>query len=150
MKRSTLIAFAWLVLVANIGVNAQSEPTKIFRCKAQGRVTFADRPCGGESTEVALGPINSFNSDSTSGRNPPSPANTSGAIKSSDSSSDGGSIAAEQLRQQQQEQHRCQQLSNQLDALQAKLRSGYTAKQHNSLQQRRRLLEEQLRQSRCR
>lgn len=149
MKLVILIVFTWLTMAASFDAAAQSAPTKIFRCEVQGRVTFADRPCGAQHNEVALGPVNSFKADSNSDRKSSATLDSS-ITNRTRSTGEVGSIAAEQLRQKQQQQKRCQQLSNQLDALQAKLRSGYTAKQHNSLQQHRHRLEEQFRQSRCR
>jgi hypothetical protein len=151
MKIVVSIVVAWLSAGASMGAHAQSATAKIFRCEVDGRVTFSDRPCGGPLDEVAIGPVNTFKAiDSDPSQKPPSTLGVPNANGPKIASGTAGSMAAEQLRQKQQEQQRCQQLSSRLEDLQAKLRSGYTAKQHNSLQQRRRRLEEQIRQSRCR
>jgi hypothetical protein len=116
---------------------------KIFRCVEQGTVTFRDTPCADSrsSEEVTLPPVNSFAATKSTG------ASAARTDKPASVRSDNeASIAEEQKRARQQ----CERLSEQIAAIETKLRAGYTAKQGEQLRERLRELERRKRSERCR
>jgi hypothetical protein len=163
MRRAAML-FALVLTATNpvagyADVASQSSSTRIFRCELEGTVTFSDRPCVDQTSEIVLKPYNSFDADSRGSRfdakvhqSNRRSANSAekGDSQAANAPGDKGSIAAEQLKQKLQAQQRCVGMSKQLKSVEAKLRTGYTAKQHDVLQARRRNLEEQLRRARCR
>jgi hypothetical protein len=115
---------------------------RVYRCTVDGRLTFSDRPCpnASDATEIEVSAVNSYSA--------PEPARTRSAPekRAPPQNRNNESIAAEQSRAKQQ----CARLRLQLDSLEEKLRSGYTAKEDRKLHERQRQLQERMRIERCR
>jgi hypothetical protein len=114
---------------------------RVYRCTVDGKLTFSDRPCPSASDvmEIEVATVNSY-------RAPESTRTRFAPEKRTPAQSRDESIAAEQSRAKQQ----CARLRLQLDSLEEKLRSGYSAKEDRKLHERQRQLQERMRIERCR
>jgi len=126
---------------SNVTSYAQ-EPPRIFRCEANGKITYSDQRCASTpTTEVVLRPTNSYHADTS-----PTTPSRSASVRREQSPKQAASIADEQQRVKQQ----CQRLADQLTTIEIKMRSGYSAKQGEQLRERQRQLEQRRRTERCR
>jgi hypothetical protein len=126
------------------GVTSQvlaADTARVFRCSVDGRVTFSDRPCpNADVAEIAVSTANSYTPPESPRTRTAVPKREPAPARTDDS------IAAERARAKQH----CERLRFQLDSLQEKLRSGYTAKEDRKLHERQRQLQERMRIERCR
>ena len=130
-----------LLLIIGIACSPLSAFTaekQIFRCESEGRITYSDTACGNVATKEAIevGPLNSFTATTVTR---PSKRQSPPTAKSS-------SIAEAQQRAKE----RCAKLDVRLDAIQTKLRRGYSVEEGNRLRDQRRQIEAQKRAQKCR
>jgi len=121
-----------------------TEVQRIFRCEVDGRIVFGDRPCVTvPSTEVVLGPTNSYHAVAPAAASP-----TARKFAASDDQTTRQSDAI--VAEQQRAKLNCQRLADQLVNIENTMRSGYSGKQGERLRERQRQLEQRRRTERCR
>jgi len=116
----------------------------IYACRNDGAVAFSDRPCGEAMTlrSIALAPDAAGSAPDTVAR-PPSAATRPKPLKSEREPSNETTHVVEIARE------RCGTLQGQLDAVDARMRGGYSAREAAQLWNRWRDLKERLRDARC-
>lgn len=122
---------------------ATHSQTQVFRCTANGVVTFSDRPCGedAQSYEADESRISTFT--------PPSKVATSRTAAVSQpkpaAPANRESIAEAQAKHAES----CARIARSLSEIRSHMRAGYNAKQGERLNKRQRKLTAQRREQRC-
>jgi hypothetical protein len=138
MRSHALLCVPALLAAAYWPASEAQTTAAIFKCEIDGVPTFSDRPCApsAQLQELDLERINSHEAPSVRAA---SAAKRQAPVKRKPASS---SNTAKQVET-------CERLAQSLQGVRAKLRSGYSAKEGERLNEREAQLKSQLRSARC-
>jgi hypothetical protein len=132
-------------VVASTAIKDAAAGDHIYRCEAQGRVTYSDTGCvnAADKVEVAVKPLNTFQEE-------PIPAGQHSGQSKPQKSGHSQHARTESIASElQRSKLLCQRLADRLETVQVKQRTGHTAEQGERLREQQRQLEQQRRTEKC-